>query len=173
MWNNTGTPLAYLFTFRCHGTWLHGDERGAVDRFNNRYRGPLIPPNQNWQSYNSGALKQDPVTLDEKQRDSVERAIRATCELRSWLLNAVNVRTNHVHVVASIGEASPASALGALKANATRQLREDGLWSSPRSPWVAGGSKRYLWNDRSISRALDYVINGQGEPVPDLDADGP
>jgi hypothetical protein len=38
MWNNTDTPLAYLFTFRCHGTWLHGDERGAVDRFHNHFR---------------------------------------------------------------------------------------------------------------------------------------
>jgi hypothetical protein len=36
MWNNTNLPLAYLITFRCYGTWLHGDERGSVDRFRNQ-----------------------------------------------------------------------------------------------------------------------------------------
>ena len=25
-------PLAYLITFRCYGTWVHGDERGSMDR---------------------------------------------------------------------------------------------------------------------------------------------
>ena len=25
-------PLAYLITFRCYGTWLHGDERGSYRR---------------------------------------------------------------------------------------------------------------------------------------------
>jgi REP element-mobilizing transposase RayT len=171
MWNNTDTPLAYLFTFRCHGTWLHGDERGAVDRFHNRYRAPLIQQNKPWHDYNNQTLKQEPVTLDEGQRRSVEHAIRQTCELREWLLQAVNVRTNHVHLVAAIGGARPGSALNAFKANATRQMRQDGVWPHSTSPWVAGGSKRYLWNQRSISRALDYVINGQGGPIPDLDAD--
>src|SRR4029077_14507206 len=38
-------PLAYLITFRAHGTWLHGDRRGSVDRFHNRYGTPRIPPN--------------------------------------------------------------------------------------------------------------------------------
>ncbi len=32
MWNDTDIPLAYLITFRCYGTWLHEDERGATDR---------------------------------------------------------------------------------------------------------------------------------------------
>src|SRR5580658_6914900 len=171
MWNNTDAPLAYLFTFRCDGTWLHGDERGAVDRFHNRYRAPLIPANQKWQAHNQQVLKQEPVTLDEDQRRSVDQAIRETCDLRGWVLQAVNVRTNHVHLVASIGDALPGSALSAFKANATRQMRQDGLWSHTTSPWVAGGSKRHLWNERSITRALDYVVNGQGGPIPELDID--
>jgi hypothetical protein len=28
-------PLAYLITFPTYGTWLHGDERGSVDRDHN------------------------------------------------------------------------------------------------------------------------------------------
>ena len=37
--------LAYFITFRCYGTWLHGDERGSVDRFHNIYGMPFIPKN--------------------------------------------------------------------------------------------------------------------------------
>lgn len=32
MWNDTEIPLAIFFAFRAYGTWLHGDERGSVDR---------------------------------------------------------------------------------------------------------------------------------------------
>jgi hypothetical protein len=28
----SGFPLAYLITIRTYGTWLHGDEKGSVDR---------------------------------------------------------------------------------------------------------------------------------------------
>jgi hypothetical protein len=30
-------PLAYLISFRAYGTWLHGDRRGSVGHFHNRY----------------------------------------------------------------------------------------------------------------------------------------
>jgi hypothetical protein len=40
MWNDTDIPLANLITFRCYGTWLHGDQRGSIDRFHNAYKSP-------------------------------------------------------------------------------------------------------------------------------------
>jgi len=81
----------------------------------------------------------------------------------------MNVRTNHVHVVVSIGAKKPKFALNALKANATRQMRQDGGWQMDHSPWVDKGSKRRLWNERSVARAIDYVINGQGDDLPEFD----
>src|ERR1044071_9334203 len=98
MWNNTDTPLAYFISFRSYGTWLHGDERGSIDRFNNRYGDPYLPENQLWQRHNRKQLKKDPVILGAKERRSVERAIRETCSIRKWHLQAFNVRTNHVHI---------------------------------------------------------------------------
>jgi len=41
--NTDRISLGYLITFRAYGTWLHGDSRGSVDRFHNRYGSPLIP----------------------------------------------------------------------------------------------------------------------------------
>lgn len=162
-------PLAHLITFHCHGTWLHGDDRGSSDRFHNRYKSPHITGNEQWHRYNQRSLRSAPVTLCAEQPESVERAIRETCEFRRWQLHVVNVRTNHVHVVVSIGRSKASSALNALKANATRQMRNDGNWCSERTPWADKGSQRYLWSERSVALALDYVVNGQGGDLPDFD----
>jgi REP element-mobilizing transposase RayT len=97
-----------------------------------------------------------------------QSAIRETCEKRKWLLYAVSARTNHVHSVITAGK-PPGIILNALKANATRIMREKGLWLSVRSPWADKGSKRRLWNEKSIEMAVDYVMNGQGGPLPDFD----
>jgi len=165
MWNDTAIPLAYLITFRCYGTWLHGDERGSIDRFHNLYQSPYLPPNKRWRQHNRRMLKGEPVTLNAAQRETVEMAIRETCGLRHWGLHALNVRTNHVHLVVSIGETKPEHALNAFKANATRQMRQSGCWQPAQSPWADKGSNRYLWNEHSIERAVEYVINGQGHEL--------
>ena len=169
MWNDTNIPLAIFFTFRSYGTWLHGDERGSVDRHNNKYGSPRIPANSNWRKHNEQLLRHPPVTLNAASRKSVENAIRILCEKRGWTLLAINVRTNHVHAVICIGSKRPSDALTAMKANATRQLREDGQWPQEHSPWAEKGSKRKLWNEKSIAEACNYVDNAQGDDLPDFD----
>jgi REP element-mobilizing transposase RayT len=159
-------PRAYLITIRSYGTWLHGDERGSVDRHRNRYGSPRIPHNAPWRGVNARTLKHPPVTLDTARRRAVSAAIRETCEIRGWGLDALNVRTNHVHVVVS-ATCEPEQVLSALKANATRCMREAGCWTNDYSPWATGGSKRYLWTAPSVQGAIAYVIDGQGEPLPD------
>jgi REP element-mobilizing transposase RayT len=167
MWNDTDIPLAYLITFRTYGTWLHGDDRGSTDRSHNRYASPFLRCNRSWERYNRQLLKRQPLLLGVKQRRSVELAICDTCEIRKWFLLACNVRTNHVHTVVSARETS-SRVLNALKANATRVLREDGLWTEPFSPWADRGSQRMLWTERSVARAVDYVLHGQGDEPPEL-----
>jgi REP element-mobilizing transposase RayT len=169
MWNDTDIPLAYLITFRCYGTWLHGDSRGSVNRFQNRYKTNFLPAEEKWLDTNRQRLKDRPVILNTMQRQCVEKAIRETCEIRDWHLQAINVRTNHVHIVVSIGMKPPAIALNAFKANATRIMRESNCWESARSPWADKGSERYLWNEQSLEKAVDYVIKGQGDDLPDFD----
>jgi REP element-mobilizing transposase RayT len=169
MWNDTDTPLAYFISFRTYATWLHGDQRGSIDRYHNRYRSPYLPANREWQKYIQQQLRANPFKLNARHRVSVEGSIREACRIRKWQLEAVNVRTNHVHTVVAAGQKKAAVVLNALKANATRQLRKDGLWDHSFSPWAAKGSKRRLWNERSVARAVDYTLNGQGEDLPDFD----
>ena|GEM_PF-275828 len=168
MWNDTDSPLAYLISFRTRGTWLHGDERGAIDRFHNQYRSPYIPAIPRWHQYNREKLITQPLILGARHRGSVNAAIRETCDIRNWRLLALNVRTNHVHAVVNADRDSE-SVLVALKANATRQLRTDGLWTYGFSPWARKGSKRNLWTERSVARAVEYVLHGQGDDLPEFD----
>ena len=167
-WNETGVPLAYLITFRCYGTWLHGDDRGSVDRFNNKFNSSFLPANEKWRDFERQKLKHQPVALSAAMRIIVEAALRETCEWRGWHLLAVNVRTNHVHLVVKIGRSGSCAALNALKANATRKLRECSLWAAAQSPWAEKGSRRFLWNEKSIAAAIEYVIDGQGNALPDF-----
>ena len=157
-------PLGYLITFRAYGTWLHGDRRGSVNRFHNRYGTPRLPPNEGWKKYNRDALKQSPVRLGSRQRRAIEEAIRETCKKRRWDFWTTNVRTNHIHTVVS-AQCKPEKILAAFKANATRKLREAGCWHSSRSPWVDRGSKKYLWTEADVINAVAYVDYDQGEPL--------
>jgi REP element-mobilizing transposase RayT len=168
MWNDTDTPLAYFISFRSYGTWLHGDKRGSIDRFHNQYRSPYIPPNENWRRYNQQQLKTKPLILKAAPRKAIEIAIRETCRIREWDLLAFNVRTNHVHTVVTANRKA-SLVLNAFKANATRELRETRLWLNDFSPWADKGSKRKLWNEKSVQRAIEYVLYGQGDELPDFD----
>jgi REP element-mobilizing transposase RayT len=168
MWNDTDTPLAYFISFRTYGTWLHGDKRGSIDRFHNRYQWPYIPQNEDWRKYSQQRLKIEPFVLNARQRKAIEAAICETCNIRKWWLQAINVRTNHIHTVVSANRKA-GLVLNAFKANATRQLREGDLWPHRFSPWADKGSKRNLWNERSVARAIDYVLNGQGDELPEFD----
>ena len=168
MWNDTDTPLAYFLSFRSYGTWLHGDKRGSVDRFHNKYGSPRLPENARWFKYNQTSLRAEPLILGPNERSVIKETIRETCDIRKWSLIALNVRTNHVHVVVTAA-LDPELVLNALKANATRRLREDKLWPHSFSPWVRKGSKRRLWNEQSLARAIDYVLYGQGDELPDFE----
>jgi REP element-mobilizing transposase RayT len=156
-------PLAYLITIRTYGTWLHGDERGSVDRrLYNKYGTPKIAHNERLVRAEEAQLEHPPVTLTEAQRAVVERAIREVCAHRGYQLLAVNARTNHVHTVVA-ATCKPEPVMNAFKAYATRHLREAGLLPLDVRPWSRHGSNPYLWTPEQVDRAIDYVINGQDD----------
>jgi REP element-mobilizing transposase RayT len=112
-------------------------------------------------------MKHEPVYLNGAMRRSVKNAIIETCAKRGWHLFALNVRTNHGHSVVANPGKKPDFILSAFKANATRKMREDGCWNLDHSPWAEKGSKRWLWTERAVENAIDYVVNRQGAELPD------
>jgi REP element-mobilizing transposase RayT len=163
-------PLAFLITFRCYGTWLHGDGRGSIDRKNyNRYGTPAMPPNKRLREDERIELKHDPIELDGAMRAVVDSAIRDVCEHRDYVLHAVKVRTNHVHSVVS-APCRPELVMESFTAYATRLLRKAGLLSNDVKPWrdmvvllICGPKKTFkkrsitLLTAREMSQSVNHT----------------
>ena len=161
-------PLAYLITFRCYGTWLHGDNRGSMDRKHNVYGTPKIGANASLQQSDEAQRKHLSILLDGSQRKVVEDALREVCEHRKYLLRAISVRTNHVHTVVTAMQ-KPEPILNSFKSYATRSLRHAGLASTALKLWARHGSTIYLWKERHVARAIEYVVLGQGDELFSVD----
>ena len=161
-------PLAYLITFRCYGTWLHGDRRGSMDRNHNVYTSPKISKNKSFENSDRQQLKHPRMALDARQREVVEKTVRAVCDYRSYALRALNVRTNHAHSVVTT-MCKPEPVLDAFKSYSTRALRRTGLIGANQKPWARHGSTVYLWKERDVAKAIEYVMLGQGDELFSLD----
>ena len=165
-WDDNQAPLAYLITIRTYGTWLHGDERSSVDLHGqNLYDTPRVKPITKLNRIMQRKLEQEPFLLDAHGRGAVAAAIKEVCDHRLYQLFAINVRTNHAHVVAA-SEIRPERIATEFKSYSTRRLREQGLVASDRRVWSRGESTRYLWKERHVELAVNYVLYGQGDELP-------
>lgn len=146
-------PLGFFLTWTTHGTWLPGDLRGWVDP-----RRPGIQqgdPEKEKRARKS--LRGDPVLLGLDQRIAVNQAIRDHCAHRTWPLHALNVRSNHVHVVVT-ADLHPDLIMTQLKTWGSRRLNKMGL---RRKWWTEHGSTRWINSEESFWRAVEYVTNCQ------------
>lgn len=163
VWDENSYPLAYLLTFRTYGTWLHGDDRTSVKRDGwNSYGHPRYRPNTTLERWMSDEMKGKPFILCDRMRIVVDNSIQELCDRRGYGLKASHVRTNHAHVVLSAAQ-KPERIVDALKANATKALRENGLINTETKVWSRGRSRRYLWKPRHVMAAIEYTLYGQGD----------
>ena len=157
-------PFAYFITFSTYGTWLHGEEKGSVDKHHNRYNSGFLPQNNTRKHYETKKLKNAPVILNENERRIVLHSLKEVCEYRDWQLHAVHVRSNHTHLVVS-AQRPPEKILADLKAYATRRLRQSSPFFKERKIWTHHGSTKYVWSQQALVPVLHYVIYEQGTPM--------
>jgi REP element-mobilizing transposase RayT len=93
----------------------------------------------------------------------VELTVREVAEHRSWIVHALAVRSNHVHVVVT-AEITPENAMNSFKSWATRRMVEAGALPKGTKTWSRQGSTRYLWTPAALEAACRYVNDGQ-EPT--------
>ena len=156
-------PLAYLLTFRTHGSWLHGDKRGSFQRKNKTVR--RIEPNETLHDAMSSIVGK-PVILTKVQRRIVETAVNEVCDFREYHLRGVNVRPTHMHAVVSKA-IKPEKIVNDFKAYATRSLRTLGEFGPEQKIWSRGSSTRYLWKPKNVNSAVEYVLYSQGDIPPE------
>jgi REP element-mobilizing transposase RayT len=153
-----------LLTFSCYGSHLPGDPRGSFDHVRNGER-KFLPPNPALARYCGKQMSRPAYFLSTpRSRELVRAAIVDVCRFRSWPLYALHVRTTHVHGV--VDSDSPADrVLHDWKAYATRALRSAGVGSPERTLWSHGGNSHSLISRTALNGAIQYVIEGKGEPM--------
>jgi REP element-mobilizing transposase RayT len=129
-----------------------------VDNIHNKFDTPFIESDSQRNTVMRKKMKALPLLLSEEQRALVASVIAEVCVFRNWILHECNVRTNHVHVVAT-GNADPDKMMKDFKAYCTRRLRESHELEQDRPVWTEGGSTKYLWTEQSLGAAIEYVRN--------------
>jgi REP element-mobilizing transposase RayT len=144
-------PLGYLITWTTYGAWLPGDQRGWVE--------DDVPGIQAADSVRQTVARvqmtEEPVLLSEAQRALVEATIRDHCALRQWHLHAVNVRSNHVHVVVS-ASLPPEQVMNQFKAWCSRRLSEQ--FGRRKTWWTRHGSTKWINEEVYLHNAIRYVL---------------
>jgi REP element-mobilizing transposase RayT len=167
-----GNPLAYLLTFTCYGTWLHGDERGSVDPEHNAPGTPMLPPNPQLHASERDDLTEPPYHLDGPRRQVTLHALCEIARRKGWVLHAAHVRSNHAHLVVT-AEGPPERILNDFKTAASRRLNKAFPDERDRKRWTRHGSTRYLWTQEAVAEKVHYVLEGQGEPMARSPEPGP
>ncbi|MGH2632996.1 MAG: transposase [Tepidiformaceae bacterium] len=158
------SPAAFFITFRAYGTWLPGDPRGSTGWHQSSGDSPSIAPDERLELRSHVRLKTQPIYFDARRRDVIEAAVREVCVVRGWNLLALNVRTNHVHVVVQC-YAPPEQAMTQFKGYATRRMVAAGALPVGSRPWSRHGSTHYLWDERAVEETCAYVTYGQGSDL--------
>ncbi len=130
----------------------------------NQYGTKTLAPSDKLQRRTLEAIGHAPLTLDESSREIVRKAIVDHASIRQWRIWALNVRTNHVHVVVDAGEYRPDIVIGQFKQWSTRRLREANVRDAERV-WTREGSTRYLFDSDALQSAIRYVLEGQGGDI--------
>jgi REP element-mobilizing transposase RayT len=156
-------PLAYHVVWTTYGTWLPGDGRGWIKA---HVWGIQVPdPERERQARER--MVEEPVILTAEQRAIVERTIRDHCRIREWSLHALNVRTNHVHVVVTAAR-DPQDVMEQFKAWCSRKLSDHAGLTKPvakkagRRHWFTeGGDKERIEDERYLENSIRYVTELQ------------
>ena len=89
----------------------------------------------------------------------VEATIRKHCEVRKWELHAVNVRSNHVHVVVTAANYKPETVASQFKAWCTRMLQKN--HANRERFWTQGASRRWINSESELATAIEYTLEAQ------------
>ncbi len=152
---NTGEPIAYFITWTTYGTWQPGDDRGWWRKGD----GIRHAANELVEKIATSDRKESVFLLGVGDRSIVDSTITRHCAIRDWTLHAVNVRSNHVHVVLSSQGYRPETVRDQLKAWSTRKLQ-------PNNPnrkrfWTEGASCRWINHENDLEAAIIYTVEAQ------------
>jgi hypothetical protein len=134
----------WLLTWTTYGSWLPGDARGFVSNVADdqgkatRHNTPGTPcdaDHPGLRHYASSLLRGEPLLLTAEQAPVLLKQFQETAAFRHWLLVAVAIMRNHVHLMVGVpGDPDPADLLRDFKSYGSRALNrvrnkpQSGTW---------------------------------------------
>jgi REP element-mobilizing transposase RayT len=104
------------------------------------------------------AMKGPPIRLMVDQAVRMLTQFQETATCRGWLLLAVGVMANHIHIVVGVpGDPDPEKLLQAFKSYASRTLNLSWVRPANGTWWTESGSRRKLPDDEAVRRGVDYI----------------
>lgn len=159
--------LAFHCIFTTHGTWLPNEPRGSWSNFvaawdlyrygpattvNTRRSIASRPYDRALKREMQRQLKHPPVRLTGGQAQTAAQAMGGA----GYPLHAMAIMPDHVHLVTGRIERDIRRAVGHMKADATRVLRDEGCFVE-QSIWAEHGWNVYLDSPEAVRRAIAYV----------------
>jgi REP element-mobilizing transposase RayT len=159
--------LAFHSIFTAYGFWLPNEPRGSWSDYVGSWELAKFgkattlttrrsvagrPYDRDLKRRMQTALKHPPVHFTGEQAREIVRGFASA----PYILHACAVLPDHVHLVIAHMERDIRHAVGHLKSEATRALREGG-WFEERSPWADHGWNVYLDSEGAVRRAIAYV----------------
>lgn len=117
-------------------------------------------------------MRGDPVLLIQRQADALLAQFHETASYRHWVIDAVAVMANHVHIVFGVtGDPDPSAMLRDWKSYASRALNRVGPLPPCGRWWADQGSKRAIKTDERRLAAIEYVRDQEAPLVVWLSAE--
>ena len=141
--------LASHAIFGTYGFWLPNDPRGSWSDFvgnwelvrfgkattaTTRRSLARVPHDRELRESAKQALQFLPVKLTGPQALEVAKGFIRAIEDANYAIHACAILPEHVHLVLARHSRKPRRIVGHLKARATRQLKQSGLWPNPEQP---------------------------------------
>ncbi len=144
----------YFFTFGTYGRWLHGSEKGSHSHKKGR-----LAPNANLESSMRSELQSEPKTFNLYVLAWLFDEIFHYCLQHGLIIDALNVRTNHIHlVIATNRNLTRWSIIAGLKQYLSRRLHETGYVPPEFRVWERRYSCTSITNYPSWYRATQYTL---------------
>ena len=90
--------LAYFITFTCYGCWLHGDERGSVDREHNAPGTPFVPADDAHRGAMRERMDQPLYLMDATRRAAVLDSMVEVCAHAATLKMVTNTSALSIRI---------------------------------------------------------------------------
>lgn len=133
-----------------------------MDRDHNKVGMPYLARDDRRADEERSLAKAEAFVMNDAARASVAHTMREHAAIRGWTIVALNVRTNHVHVVVDCKEKhTPEQAMQQFKMWSTRRLHEAGIVTRTSHLWTDHGSTRYIKGADSLMSAVHYAEHCQ------------